>query len=528
MPRKSDFFWLAAFVTAWAVDFLFFNNPPGISFLIWIVLILGAGLWLARSEGVKPAPLSWVIMGLLVVMAGVPFLRMEPFTAGISIVLSLGGLILLAATYRNGNWLYFRLWDFAGEMLTVLLAAIVRPFSLFKAQPANASDNPPVSTGRSTAWKKAAPVLRGLLLAIPVVAVLTGLLSAADMVFAERIKDLLSFFNIEKLPEYIFRMVYILILAFLFTGIFLHALLPSKTAERPDPGQPAVKPFLGWTEAVIVLGAVVLLFGFFVVLQFQYLFGGEANITAAGYTYSEYARRGFGELVVVAVLSLLLTLVLGSITRREGYGKRILFKVLSATLLALVLVILASALQRLFLYDEAYGFTRLRTYTLIFIPWLALLLLAAIGFNLTNRSGRFGLALLAAVVGFGITLGAWNVDGFIARQNIERGMYGKELDRSYLALLSTDAVPAMTKAYQAPGSKIHDIVGAELACRAAVLAGGPRQSWKSYNISRAAAENALKQVDLTDFPVTKSDNLYYVSTGGKKLSCFLYVEMDKK
>lgn len=527
MPRNMDRFWFTALITAWAVDFLFFANSPGISFFIWVVILLAAGLWLASREGVKPSPATWILAGLLVLTSAIPFVRAEPFTAGIGIVLSIAGLILLAATFRSGYWLHFRTWDYVVEMLTVLFAALIRPFGALKAPAANGSESQPTASQWKMFWKRAVPVLRGLIIALPVVAVLAALLSAADLVFAERLNNLLELWNIEKLPEYIFRLIYILILTFLFTGVFLHALFPSKGAEKPDPNRPVVKPFFGWTEAVIVLGAVVLLFGFFVALQFEYLFGGEANITAAGYTYSEYARRGFGELVIVAVLSLLLTLVLGSITQRGEKGKQTLFKVLTAALLALVLVILASALQRLLLYDQAYGFTRLRTYTLIFIPWLGLLLLAAIGMGIANRSGRFGLALLTAIVGFGITLAVWNVDGFIARQNIERGMYGKELDRSYLALLSTDAVPTMVREYREAEGEIREIVGTELACRAAILEGRPLPSWKSFTISRAAAENALEKVDLSDYPVTISENLYYVSVDGKQLSCFLFVEADR-
>ena len=520
MPGKTNRFWLAALITAWGVDFLFFANSPGISFLIWTLVLLVAGVWLARSEAVRPAALSWVLMAVLVLMAAIPFIRAEPFTVGLSIVLSLGGLLLLAATFTSGSWLYFRTWDTAVGILTVLWASLTRPFALFKTAPANTDPDSPNANERGAFWKGVKPVLRGLLLAIPVVAVLAGLLSAADMVFADRLKNLLSFFNIDKLPEYIFRMVYILILTFLFTGVFLHAVLPTKKAERPDPSRPVVQPFLGWIESIIVLGAVVLLFAFFVVVQFWYLFGGEANITAAGYTYSEYARRGFSELVVVAVLSLLLTLVLGSITRRDGRVQQVIFTVLSAGLLALVLVILGSALQRLLLYEQAYGFTRLRTYSFIFIPWLALLLLAAIVLIAARRDGRFGLALLIAVAGFGLTVGIWNVDGFIARQNIERGIRGEELDRPYLDVLSTDAVPVIARYYRTPGLDltIRDALGAELACQAAALKEDQR-SWKSFTFSRAAAENELNSLNLTAFPVEKQDWLYYVTIGGEQESC---------
>ncbi|HWR65380.1 MAG TPA: DUF4153 domain-containing protein, partial [Bellilinea sp.] len=204
------------------------------------------------------------------------------------------------------------------------------------------------------------------------------------------------------------------------------------------------------------------------------------------------------------------------------------FTILSTALLVLVLVILGSALQRLLLYEQAYGFTRLRTYTLVFIPWLALLLLAAIGLGLARRSGRFGLALLIAIAGFGLTMGAINVDGFIARQNIERGLRGEEFDRAYLGELSTDAVPVMLKYYQQPGldPAILDGLGAELACQAEVVLNEPQGSWKEFTLSRSTAERALTSLDLSAYPVVKRDNTLYVTVDKQEDSCVRYTGMD--
>ena len=81
-------------------------------------------------------------------------------------------------------------------------------------------------------------------------------------------------------------------------------------------------PFLGFTEASIILGSILLLFGAFVLIQFQYFFSGQANISLEGFTYSEYARRGFGELVAVAALSLLTFQVLSVITMRQTTGRK--------------------------------------------------------------------------------------------------------------------------------------------------------------------------------------------------------------
>ena len=220
------------------------------------------------------------------------------------------------------------------------------------------------------------PVLRGLLIAAPIVLILGALLSSADMIFADRLEKFFELFDLERLPEYIFRVFYIIVLTYTFTGILLQAVLPKKTEERPDPNRTWVKPFLGWTESAIVLGSINLLFAFFVAIQFRYLFGGQANITAAGYTYSEYARKGFGELVTVAVLSLLIYLCLAAVTRTKNQGQQRGFSILSTLLMVLVLIMLASSLQRMLLYEGAYGFTRLRTYTHVFIFCLAALLIA--------------------------------------------------------------------------------------------------------------------------------------------------------
>ena len=133
-------------------------------------------------------------------------------------------------------------------------------------------------------------------------------------------------------------------------------------------------PFLGFTEATVVLGAVNLLFISFVFIQFQYFFGGQTNISVEGYTYAEYARKGFGELVAVAFFSLLLFLRLSAVVKRENVIQRWTLSGLGLLLVALVGVMLYSAFQRLVLYEAAYGFTRLRAYTHVFMIWLGVLL----------------------------------------------------------------------------------------------------------------------------------------------------------
>lgn len=341
--------------------------------------------------------------------------------------------------------------------------------------------------------RQGVPVARGLLLTLPVLVVLAGLLGAADTVFAEKLGDLLKFFDLTRWPEMFFRIFYVLILAYLLGGIYAHAVRFSADEPTPDPVTAWCKPLLGWVEAVIVLGSVLLLFGAFVIVQFQYFFGGQANINLAGFTYAEYARRGYFELLIVALISLALYLGLNLAAKRQTELRRRIFSGMMSFLMALLLVMLTSALMRLSLYHDAYGFTRLRTYVLISIIWLGLLFLAVIGLEIARRPYRFVQALLAAIFGFAFTLGVVNVDGLIAGQNIQRARAEKELDASYLRRLSADAVPLLVDTYLYPDlpEDIRYVLGRELACRTILLADEPPKSWLSFNIAESRARDLL-------------------------------------
>ncbi|MDO9348992.1 MAG: DUF4173 domain-containing protein, partial [Anaerolineales bacterium] len=239
--------------------------------------------------------------------------------------------------------------------------------------------------------------------------------------------------------------------------------------------------------------------------QFQYFFGGQVNITLQGYTYAEYARRGFGELVAVAFFSLLLYLVLSAIVKRESPSQRWGFSGLGIGMVALVGIILASAFQRLLLYEAAYGFSRLRTYTHLFMLWLAVLLAVVIALETLRRERAFAAAALLAAIGFSMTLTLLNVDAFIVRQNVARAAQGEELDVAYLASLSMDATPALAAAYQSASlpSGTRDAVGASLACISAGNRASHLRDWQSFHLSQSRGERSLQamQTDLKNYRI---------------------------
>jgi len=492
---------MAAFIAAWAFDLLTWKKPLGVSFFIWVAILILAGLVLARLERIHIHWRSVPLIVLTLAFAALPALRAEEFTRFIGAAYAMGGLVLLVDTLRNGNWWGYRILDYIRGAIITAGQSLVRPITA-RSIATPAAEAP--KRGSKVVWS----VIRGLLIATPILLVLGGLLASADPIFGDALKNILKVFDIENLPEYLFRLFYILVLTFLFTGAYLHAVLPTKDEPMPDPEQAHFKPFLGFTETSIILTAVNLLFAIFVAVQLRYFFGGQANITASGYTYSEYAVRGFTELVIVALLSLGLYQALQSITRRDTKVQKNAFIVMVGVLMALVLVILVSSFQRVTLYEHAYGWTQLRTYTFVFIPWLGALLLTVIILQVLRKPGRLALAILIAAIGFGATLAILNVDQFIARQNLNRAMAGKELDAYYLAGLSEDALPELVRRFEQGNlpKAAQDALGARLACRTMELVGQESIPWPGFNLSEYRGKQLLleKQTLWQEYPVRLS------------------------
>ncbi len=518
MPKNKTWFWVAAFAAALIFDFLFWKKPFGISFCLWTTSLLIFGYVLAIKEGKKPARVSILLTVLVLAFSFVPAWRVEPMTRFVSVVLTLLGLLLLSATFTNGNWPFYRMWDYFKNLFIALGGGLSRGFTF------NSSKAVPPELNKATApkprGKKFWAIVRGVLIAFPVVAFLALMLTAADPVFGNWLSQVL---NLDKLPEYLFRLFYVLLIGMFVLGVYLHAIYPNRNEERPDPQMAWMKPFLGWTETAIILAAVDVLFIAFVFIQVRYFFGGSANISETGYTYAEYARKGFGELVAVAVISLGLYLCLNTVTKIEHKSAKIGFTLLSELLMALVLVILTSSFQRLWLYEDAYGFSQLRTYTHVFIFILAGLIVVTMLLELFNKRGHFALALLLAMVSFGAALAIMNVSGFVATKNIARAEAGEELDVPHLASLKADAVSVMFEKFNAAGTSpaLKDDLGYALACQKKMMDDQTLVPWPGFNLSSARAWNLYveNQAAMSKYKILSGNGWHYL-INGEPVYCF--------
>jgi hypothetical protein len=278
---------------------------------------------------------------------------------------------------------------------------------------------------------------RGLLLAGALLTIFGALFATGDEAFAQIAGDVLP--DAVPLDDLPLRLFVLGTVAALAGGLARAAGI----ADVPVRG-PLLR--LGRTEWLVALGALNALFALFVAVQLAVLFGGDGYVRdSAGLTYAEYARSGFAQLVVVAALTL--AVVAGALrwARTAGPRQARTLRALLGVLCVLTLVVLASALHRLGLYEQAYGFTRTRLAVhalLLFGGALFALVVVALA---SDRRGWLAQAtvLLAAFAGLAFWLG--DPDRRIAAHNVARYEATGRIDTRYLAGLSADAVPALMR-----------------------------------------------------------------------------------
>lgn len=126
-------------------------------------------------------------------------------------------------------------------------------------------------------------------------------------------------------------------------------------------------------------------------------------------------------------------------------------------LVTLLLIMLFSAFRRLGLYEAAYpGFSRLRTYTHVFLIWIGLLLIVTIALEIIHKERMFMFAALVASFGFAISSpfsmwmhSLWRKT-FSASCTLRQRILWIWMRNIFW--ISDDAIPSLVAAFQTPSS----------------------------------------------------------------------------
>ena len=277
-------------------------------------------------------------------------------------------------------------------------------------------------------------VFGGLTVGVVLVIIFGALFAAADPRFA----SLLASWRDDLEPAEAAR---ILVGAVLVGGAALGVTLLATRQRTARAAVGRTPGGLGRAEWLIPVAMLDVLFGVFVGVELPTLFGGDAVVLApGGPDYAVYARGGFTELMVATALTLAVVAALARFVGRDRPADRRVLRLAGGVLCLLALVVVVSALKRLGLYAQAYGFTRTRLLGYVGEVWLGAILVLMLVAGIRLRGVWLPRATVAAGVALLLGLAAINPDALMARSHLARLDHDYPIDTAFLGSLSTDAI----------------------------------------------------------------------------------------
>ncbi len=323
-------------------------------------------------------------------------------------------------------------------------------YDLFRSvwyQPFTCYGDAPRAAGKLLKNKKAGKnvglAVLGLVAALPLTLIVLVLLSYSDEGFNSLMNGWFS-----NMPE--FDMIYVIEFAFAFVvWMYLFGALSSSA-------EPVSTRYLDMTKARLIPDAlgypavtpICLFYIIYIGMQFRYFTAAFTGVLPEGVSYSSYARRGFFELCVVAVINLGVIVILQCFMKRGENDKRTLpLKIYTTAISVFTLFLIASAISKMVLYINEMGMTPLRIYTSWFMILLAIVFVLIIISQFVNikfwKTAFASFAVMMGILCFG------NIDGMIADYNVTAYETGKleTVDFDALIDLGTPAVRHIERLY---------------------------------------------------------------------------------
>lgn len=339
---------------------------------------------------------------------------------------------------------------------------------------------------------------KALLITIPIILLVLLLLMSADSIFENifdkifiNIGEILSFDGIIKI---ISRIAVAFIVFLLFGGLFVNLIKENTMFNKENEEKEISIKFENLTINMIMTVLNIIYF-IFCIIQITNLFMQRSNID--GFSYSEYARQGFFQLMVVSFINFII-LIIANINKKEKTKGQIIYnKTMSLFIVIFTIIIIISAIYRMYLYQEAYGYTYLRIFVdfiliteiLISVP----IIIKLLGKNIDIlKTGIIITSFMYVVLNF------MNIDNFIAKANIDRYFNNPEnsnFDIKYLCNLGTDATMQMTRLLNAKEEEIVKRTE-DYLYKQRVWLNSEEMNWQEYNISKKQAKEIVNNKNI--------------------------------
>lgn len=465
-PAPSQGWAAPAAVLAGALGHAFFVplSRTGIGWLLgWLTLTIGVVVAVRRTAAELPGAERWARAGWAA--AALALLSVLAFRNAWWLVTFcvLGALGCAALAIVGGRLIR-----------SILFSLAAAPIAAFRGLPwVRRHIRPPADPGvvRRVTGSVAATMV--------VLLVFGALLSSADVAFSLVLGKLVPEVSVGT----VFRWIFLLAVGGLIAIAAVYTLAAPPDLSTVD--KPSARS-LGVAEWGLPIAGLTVLFGGFVAVQFTVLFGGQRHVLrTTGLSYAEYARSGFWQLLIVTLLTLAVLGCVARWARRDRAVERNLLRILLGLLSALSIVIVVSALSRMYTYQKVYSFTGERIFVMAFELLLGAVLLMVMAAGIRWRGTWISSLTVGLAVVMLLSLAVLNPEGYAARRNITRYQQTGEIDAWYLRALSADATPALAGLPDPVRRCTLSWIADDLA---------KPDPWYAWNLGRTRAREALDRI----------------------------------
>ncbi len=361
------------------------------------------------------------------------------------------------------------------------------------------------STDQKKEMSTGSKILLGLVIAAPIVLILTAFLALSDKMFAQAIDNIIDALNI-SIGQIMHDVFFILITMLYVMPLVVtlragYASSKDKKAVEINEKRPI--------DAVIittVLFAAALVYLLFVIIQFKHLFFVGGNLPE-GTSYAEYCRSGFFSLVFVIAITTLVIALTCMFTRHNDSGNLPIYtKTALLTITLFDFIMMVSAAKRLHIYISEYNMTVTRLNAGILIIFMAICLVFTalkIIFEKLKISAFVGSTAVIMMAIYSLA----NIDGYVAKYNIDKYFESSctaELDIHYLSSdLSVAAIPQIQRLVT---SDLTDFYTREDAKAAIADIAGDADlfyydgtNWAKWTLDRQIAINTMREYGVKEY-----------------------------
>lgn len=295
-------------------------------------------------------------------------------------------------------------------------------------------------TGGNGDKKTIGKALVGLICAIPVLIIVVPLLISSDDAFSGMMSNIFSGSGnvFTTLLKAIFGAV---ISMFVISyGISLKFGRVSKTKDSK---------FAGIENVYIIsfLSAIAVCYLLYLFSQLAYFFSAFSGfLPNDDITYSQYARKGFFEMCIIAVINLFLVFLSMLLAKKQNGRVCLGIKIIATFISVFTLIIIATAISKMVLYINEFGMTVLRIGTSAFMIFLSVVFIAVILRIYINKINIVKTALITSGIVI-LLLGAVNINAVCARYNYESYKEGRldTIDIETLYNLGDEGIPYVVR-----------------------------------------------------------------------------------